>query len=201
MPRPCRPEYLPAMSLIRQCIAELGPELGPKKARTFYPKVEKSVWARWVRQVRDEDRDLYTASTALTSPLVPAPPADPPMLVGEVDDTGDQGFFEDQLSCMRADIALLHEYAAPRDQQTGIRRLRNPVMLVSVTRLRSAMLDLWVRNQSTIFNVDRMRELYNLIIEEVGKVSPDLQRVILVRLRELNQRRGLAMAAELVGAE
>ena len=39
------------------------------------------------------------------------------------------------------------------------------------------------------------------IVMRVAKASPDLQRTILVRLRELDQRRGLSMADDLGVAE
>jgi hypothetical protein len=194
MPRPYRPDYLPALALIRQCIAEHGEEAGPKIARAQFSKVDKGTWSRWCRQIRDEDNAMRAAP-----PSRPMSAPGPSVLVGELE-SNDFSFL-DQLSYVRAACDALQDYAWPRDPVTGVRRLRNPLMLVQAVRLRNGMLDLWVKHQATIYNVDRMRELYNLIIEEVGKTSPDLQRIILVRLRELNNRRGLTMADDLGVAE
>ena len=194
MPRPYRPDYLPALAHIRHCIAEHGEEAGPKIARAQFPKVDKGTWSRWSRQVREEDNAMRAATPSRS---ISAP--GPSVIVSEME-SSDLSFF-DQLSFVRAACDALQDYAWPRDPATGVRRLRNPLMLVQAVRLRNGMLDLWVKHQATVYNVERMQELHHLIIEEVGKVTPDLQRAIVVRLRELNQQRGLNVAMDIGGAE
>ena len=95
-----------------------------------------------------------------------------------------------------ADSKLLRESTVIKDAE-GNTRLRNPMMMDKSIQRRLSIMETYLHSIETIYNVERLRELYNLIITEVGKVSPDLQRVILVRLRELNNKRGLTMDADL----
>jgi hypothetical protein len=94
------------------------------------------------------------------------------------------------------DSNLLRESTIIRNDD-GTVKLRNPMMMDKSLQRRLSIIETYLHSIETLYNVERMRELYNLIIEEVGKVSPDLQRVILVRLRELNNKRGLTMSADL----
>jgi transposase-like protein len=94
------------------------------------------------------------------------------------------------------DAAMVREAAVTRNED-GTVRLKNPHLMDKSLQRRLSIIETYLHSIETIYNVERMQELYHLIIEEVGKVSPELQRVILVKLRELNNRRGLTMSARL----
>ena len=77
----------------------------------------------------------------------------------------------------------------------GTEKVKNPVLLDRNLARRLSIIETYLHSIETVYNMERIRELYDLIIEEVGKASPDLQQAVLVRLRELNNRRGITMAA------
>lgn len=79
----------------------------------------------------------------------------------------------------------------------GTERLKNPMMMDRSLARRISIIETYLHSIETIYNTEAMRELYRAVIEEVGKISPEAQRAILVRLRDLNNRRGLTMAARL----
>lgn len=95
-----------------------------------------------------------------------------------------------------ADSKLLRESTITKDEN-GVTKLRNPLMMDKSLGRRMALIETYLHSIETLYNVERLRELYNVIMQEIGMVSPDLQAVIMVRLRELNNRSGLTMAASL----
>lgn len=90
------------------------------------------------------------------------------------------------------DAELLRGTAVVKNED-GTEKVRNPAMLEKSMRGRLAILDTYLHSVETVYNMERIRELYDLVIEEVGKASPDIQMAVLARLRELDNRRGLTM--------
>lgn len=90
------------------------------------------------------------------------------------------------------DAELLRGTAVTKNED-GTEKVRNPAMLEKSMRGRLAILDTYLHSVETVYNMERIRELYDLVIEEVGKASPDIQMAVLARLRELDNRRGLTM--------
>ena len=77
--------------------------------------------------------------------------------------------------------------------EDGTEKVKNPVMLDRNLARRLNILDTYLKSVETVYNMDRIRELYDLIIEEVGKADPDVQQSVLVRLRDLDNKRGITM--------
>lgn len=77
----------------------------------------------------------------------------------------------------------------------GTERIVNPAMFDRNISRRLNILQTYLQSVETVYNVERIRELYELIIEEVGKADPEIQQAVLARLRALNNKRGLTMAA------
>lgn len=77
----------------------------------------------------------------------------------------------------------------------GEQKIRNPVMMDRSIARRLSIIETYLHSIETVYNAERLRDLYELIIEEVGKADPDIQQAVLARLRALNNKRGLTMAA------
>ncbi|KAA0997823.1 hypothetical protein FVF58_47550 [Paraburkholderia panacisoli] len=85
----------------------------------------------------------------------------------------------------------LIDYAWPIDPETGRRgRLKNPLLLTAGHAALAQTASLVVKHREAIFNQARLEELYEVIIDEVGKADRGVQRAVLARLRELSERRG-----------
>jgi hypothetical protein len=85
------------------------------------------------------------------------------------------------------------------DPDTGEVRqvLANPMLMDNSIRRRLQIMDTYLQSMDQLYNLERIQELYKLVIEEVGKADPAVQQQIMVRLRELNNRRGLTVSAQL----
>ena len=80
--------------------------------------------------------------------------------------------------------------------EDGTERVKNPVLLDRNIARRLSIIETYLHSVETVYNMERIRELYELIIEEVGKADPEIQQAVLVRLRELDNRRGITMNAK-----
>jgi hypothetical protein len=81
--------------------------------------------------------------------------------------------------------------------EDGTVKIKNPNLLGQNILQRRNLADTYLNAYATVYDAQRIEELYNAIIEEIGTVSPDVQRAILVKMRELDNRRGLTMNAKL----
>ena len=68
-------------------------------------------------------------------------------------------------------------------------KARNLAMLAQAVRLQSTAAELIVKHHAAVWNQTRIEELYQVVIDEVGKVDRSLQQTVLARLRELSERR------------
>lgn len=82
-----------------------------------------------------------------------------------------------------------------RQNPDGTTKIINPAMFDRNIARRLNILQTYLQSVETVYNMDRIRELYELIVEEVGKADPEVQQAVLARLRALNNKRGLTMAA------
>ena len=194
MPRPFRPDYLPALAHIRRCIAEHGEEAGPRIARAQFPKVDKGTWSRWCRQIREEDGITCAAAPSLP---VPAPaqaaiavPADQVEVIPTSID------FYEQVAAMVGACDALVNYAWPRDSATGARKLRNPLMLSQSIRMRTMVLDLWCRREESTHSAERFKHWQRQVVAAIGAAlggsGSEVERPVVLRvvdaLRALDAR-------------
>ena len=79
----------------------------------------------------------------------------------------------------------------------GQEKLKNPMLMDKSIGRRVDLIETWLRSQDMIWNFERMQQLYQVIIEEVGRADPDTQQAILARIRTLNNRTGMTVDARL----
>ena len=85
------------------------------------------------------------------------------------------------------------------DTETGESRevLANPMLMDNSIRRRLQIMETYLQSMDQLYNLEKIQELYRLVIDEVGKADPAVQQAILARLRVLNNQRGLTMAAQI----
>lgn len=78
----------------------------------------------------------------------------------------------------------------------GTTKIVNPMMFDRNLSQRRNLLNSYTQAVDTIYNMERIRDLYDMIIEAIGEASPEIQQVVLAKLRNLNNRVGMTMAAK-----
>ncbi|ATI15674.1 hypothetical protein [Bordetella phage vB_BbrM_PHB04] len=82
-----------------------------------------------------------------------------------------------------------------RENPDGTVKVINPAMFDRNISRRLGILQTYLQSVEVIYNVERIRELYELIMDAVGEADPEVQQAVLAKLRALNNKRGLTMAA------
>ncbi|MGT2471663.1 hypothetical protein [Paraburkholderia terrae] len=197
MPRPADPQRFDALNVIRKYVREHGEPEGQRLAKLDgYKHINKATWSQWCKLVREEDRQLAVDVTLnVPNPGVPAgqaPPFTPitPVTPEQREAVRQAIDFFLEICVMREDAQLLRDYSAPVDPTTGVRKVRNPVMLAQSHKMRGVTLTLALKHAEAAWNLGQMDELYSAVIEAVGQADKGVRQAVLARLRELNERRG-----------
>jgi len=204
MPRPKEHNKTAVMAAITEHLNLNGPsnwdELMPR-----FPDVSRATFFRWVREAKEAIESAAAAhgTTALklaqkrirSSVETPEhtrkqlkaqlPVAPSPAIVADMPgELAAQTFdFMAYFHKIVADADLVRSAAVTKNED-GTEKAKNPVLLDNNIRRRLGVIETWLHSMELVWNLEKMQELYRLVIEEVGKADPDTQRAILARLPE-----------------
>lgn len=171
-------------------------EIEAAAAKSSSPQALKNAQARIRRNI--ESPEVIQRKMRAHLPQAPSP-----AVVAEMPaETRDRVFdFMAYFHAVVRDADMMRAKAVRRetDEATGESRevLANPMLMDNSIRRRLQIMETYFQSMDQLYNLERVQELYKLVIEEVGKADPAVQQQILVRLRELNNRRGLTVSAQL----
>lgn len=95
-----------------------------------------------------------------------------------------------------ADAEMLRRKAV-KVNPDGTEEVLNPHLMDNSIRRRLNIMDTYLQTMDQLYNLEKLQELYRVVVDEVGKADPETQRQILARLRKLNDDRGLTVHAHL----
>lgn len=193
---------------------------GPAKWGEFqkkHPDISRATLFRWVEEVRNKMLNQAVGQSpgalkiaqkrikAMNEPLervqrkisgqIPAAPS--PAIIAENGAAGVVSInFMGRLEDIWKDAEMLRAHAVGVNED-GTPRLKNPNLLEMSMRRREALLETYLHALQEVYSLERMQQFYGMIIEEIGKADPDLQRTILDRLRALNSKHGLTIEARI----
>jgi len=102
--------------------------------------------------------------------------------------------FQQQIYALYADAMLLRKYSiADATGPDGGERIKNPNTFERSIARRTAILRTAIDTLQQLWDLRRMTQFYETIIEEIGHESPECQQRILKRLADLNSRTGMTM--------
>lgn len=215
MPRPKETNRSEILVEISKHLALYGPNNWPD-LMAKYPDVSRATFYRYIKMVRDgiEERAVKDGGAALkfaqkriksnVSPertikkikaRLPASPS--PAVIAGIGSVAEPVFnFFAYFNSLVADQELVRDAAMAKNTD-GTEKLRNPVMMDRNNARKLQIIETWLHSQELVWSYEKLQELYRLVIDEVGKASPDVQQNILVRLRALDNKRGITMDARL----
>lgn len=104
-----------------------------------------------------------------------------------------------EIKRLYGDANLLREYgmAAIKDDDGNIvgEKIKNPHVFERSIKARADLLDQGLRAISEIWELRRIQNFYQIVIETIGEESPECQKRILTRLAALNAQHGMTMDA------
>lgn len=216
MPRPKETNKAEILTAISQHLALHGPN-DWSAVMAKYPDVSRATFYRYIKEVREgiEEKTVEQGPAALrlaqkrikasvapervvkkVKAHLPASPS--PAVIAELGSVAQPVFnFFAYFNQLVADQEMVRN-ASVRKNDDGTETLKNPVMMDRNNARKLQIIETWLHSQELVWNYEKLQELYRLVIEEVGKASPDVQQNILVRLRSLDNKRGITADARLV---
>lgn len=175
---------------IKAAIHKYGIEAGPKIAREQYPDVPRSTWYRYLKAAQASPIDVAVAQAKKASKHLPAAPS--PAYIAEKPVEARKNIdMMSRLESLYADAEMLRAYAMTPDGE----RIRVPTFFAQSIKLRADLLETALKAVQEVWDLQRMQRFYDTILDEIGNVDPELQRRIVERLQELNEKMGLTMEA------
>ena len=190
---------------IHQSLLQDGPDGLYERLKDEFPEISRATFYRHLKDIREEMEsrasDIGTAELRTMQkrirahvvtpeikkgikanlPVAPSPAA----LVDMGDGITEVFNFMAHFNRLLKDADMLRT-AAIRVAEDGTERMHNPVLI-----------ETWLRSQNMIWNLEAIQQLYQAVIEEVGKADPAVQQAILARVRNLNNRTGMTAGASL----
>lgn len=192
---------------------------GPKnwdKVQERFPEISRPTLFRYIKEVREQVEDaagviskeqLIFAQKRIRQkvekpekvqekirahlPTAPSPAiiaADPQGAVKAFD-------FMRYFHGILADAEMVRNSAVTKNDD-GTEKLRNPVVMDRSVARRLAIIETYLHSMETVYNIEKIQELYQIVINAVGKADPETQQAILAELRRANNSHGLTMAAQ-----
>lgn len=125
-------------------------------------------------------------------PAVPSPnivAAKGPAAVVHID-------FMTRLEKLYQDTEMVREFAVTRDAD-GKEKIKNPVFFIASIKHRRDLLETALHSLQEVYDLNRMQQMFDAIVETIGKVDPELAQRVLEELRRLNNRYGITMEARI----
>lgn len=215
MPRPSEKAKPAVLAAITEHLNLHGPQNWDELMARF-PDVSRATFFRWVKEAKDAieanasahgTTALKLAQKRIRSSIETTPERTQKQLKAQLPVAPSPAIIADmpgELAAQTFDfMAYFHKIVADADlvrqaavkTEDGIEKAKNPVLLDNNIRRRLGVIETWLHSMEVVWNLEKMQELYRLVIEEVGKADPDTQRAILARLRDLNTKRGLTANA------
>lgn len=208
-------------SAIRAAIHEHLRLHGPRDWETVmqrFPDVSASTFHRLVKEVRDKitseaaedspvavklvqkqirarrpmDLEKVASETAMQIPCTPSP-----AIIASKRDRG--------LAYLRvlgvmdgvlADGEKIRAWSVAVDPD-GNERIKNPAFFLKSASLRMATAKGYLDALAQAYDMEKMQEFYAIVMDEIGKASPEVQIAILSRLREANAAHAMTIEAKL----
>ena len=191
-----------------------GPKGWPAVMAKF-PDTSRATFFRYIKEVQNEiesaaisrgGADLALAqkrisarvsSTDQTTKKIKAHlPASPsPAVIAGMGNAAEQTFnFMAYFNQIVSDADMVR-HASLKPGPDGTLVLKNPGMMDATVKRRLEIIQTWLQSMDAVWNLEKLQELYGLIIDEVGKADPVIQQNILARLRTLDDKRGITMNA------
>jgi hypothetical protein len=170
--------------------------------RSRYGEVPDTTWWRWVRQVKADAADqerLAAAKRDLIERALSTSEADKLLSIARnlpasvspdfIAKNGSEGHQSLDILAhfneLYADAMLLREYAMDSDG-----RVKAPVFFAQAINLRDSLLNTAMKAAQMVWDLRRMQQFFDIIVEEIGNESPTTKLAILDRLKKLNAKWG-----------
>ncbi|ARU03912.1 hypothetical protein CCO03_03755 [Comamonas serinivorans] len=168
--------------------AKHGAKEGCRLAREKFPAVPHGTWGRWrveaVGYSGDANAQTVGALAQQIRETIPAPEALSHVAGDPMPAVARSLRFWDEMDTLLQDADLLRRFALATGHD-GALKVRVPKALVDAANMRQSLLKLALAQAEVAHGVQRAQQFFDAVIDAVGQESPECQRRIMLRLREV----------------
>lgn len=95
-----------------------------------------------------------------------------------------------------ADGEMLRSFSVLKGED-GVEKIKNPIIFAKSAKLRLETIAGYLQAMAQTYNFERIQDLYDILLDEIGKASPEVQYAILMRLKAANNSRGMTVSASI----
>lgn len=193
------------IAVIHKALAALpdGASLDRAAITDQFPEINRATiwsWCRRIESGRPERSELNAAAQAIRDraqsgaadhlPAVPMPAAiarDGGRALRQLD-------FAVEIPRLYSDAEMLRAFSVKElegEDGQPVERIKNPVAFEKSIKARASLIETSLKVLQEVWDMRMMQQFNELIVEEIGRESPECQRRILQRLALLNQRNGI----------
>jgi len=172
-----------------------------------FPDVPQPTLWRWAKLEKDKQptqRQLTQAAQAIeervaagaAGDLLPAVPS-PAVIARDGGKALRKLDFGAEIPKLYTDAEMLRAFAiSVREGEDGeqVEKIKNPVAFEKSIKARASLIETSLKVLQEVWDMRAMQAFNEMIVEEIGRESPECQRRILQRLALLNQRHGISMS-------
>lgn len=174
-----------AIAALRTLTAQHGAKEGARLARERFQDVPLGTWSRWRQQAVGNATDANAqALTGLADEVRRAIPKPEALVADPVPATHKALNYWRLMDELESDARLMREYALARGADGAV-KVRVPFALRDAHRMRCDLIRLALQQSEVAYGVQRAQEFFDAVIEAVGQESPECQRRIMQRLRDV----------------
>lgn len=202
-----------AIQELREAIKKYGVEAAPKLVREHYLDVPRPTWYRWLNEVAASPMDVAIDTARKAAKQMPATPS-PSYLVDKPVEARAGIDFMSRLERLYADAEklaadgeMLRDYSTVtvKDLEGEERvKIKIPAFFSNSIKLRgdsiglrASLLETAVKTIQQFYDLRRMQQFYDSILEEIAAESPEVAQRITDRLAKLNAEQGITVDARL----
>jgi hypothetical protein len=165
-----------------------------------HPEIDERHFWRLVKKVKEGLPDQEILRFAVKKAkhaakrLVPAAPS-PAMIAAGGAETERNIDFMMHLQELLADAEMIRTWSMTDMDEDGMRKIKNPMFFAKSISLRRELLETALRAMQEIWDLRKMSDFYNTIIDTISQADPATARLIMEKLDALNNERGLTIDA------
>ncbi len=172
-----------------------------RTVRDNYPEVGIRKFWRLVARAKEEPAirgPLVTAALDAANRIAALRPSDamsaaPPRAVAKEASCSMKNIdLMETLRDLMVDAVLIRDWSMTKVDENGNRGIRNVMFFAQSVKLRRELVETMLKTWNETFDLQRMQEFYNVILDEIERASPEVQAAIMERLRMLNTERGFS---------
>jgi hypothetical protein len=188
-----------------ECIAAIRKQLRDRGDGTLdlpalykeFPEISKTAVYKWAHREKDgipSERELTKAAQEIESRIESGvadhlPSLPPPGAIAKDESKLRRLDFAEEIPKLYADAEMLRAFSIK--DVDGEEKIKNPVAFEKSIKARASLIETSLKVLQEVWDMRAMQQFNELIIDEIGRESPECQRRILERLALLNRRHGI----------